>query len=58
MKCDVCDGQGTLARGGFHKRNPVAIARIVGRWSLQSPDSFNIGWQSYMSFKPKCCRLL
>lgn len=34
MKCDVCDGQGSLARGGFHKRNPVAIVRIVGEWLL------------------------
>jgi hypothetical protein len=32
MKCDVCDGQGSLARGGFHKRNPVAIARVVGEY--------------------------
>ncbi|KAG0591249.1 hypothetical protein M758_1G157200 [Ceratodon purpureus] len=30
VKCDVCDGKGSLARGGFHKRNPVAIERIVG----------------------------
>lgn len=30
VKCDVCEGQGKLARGGFHKRNPVAMVRIVG----------------------------
>ncbi|XP_073388546.1 uncharacterized protein [Physcomitrium patens] len=30
VKCEICDGQGSLARGGFHRRNPVSIARIVG----------------------------
>ncbi|KAG0579906.1 hypothetical protein M758_4G134800 [Ceratodon purpureus] len=45
MKCDVCDGQGTLARGGFHKRNPVAIARIVGsKWTAMETT---FGWRHF-----------
>jgi hypothetical protein len=40
VKCDVCDGQGSLARGGFHKRNPVAIERIVGELLLAVIRSF------------------
>ena len=54
MKCDVCDGQGSLARGGFHKRNPVAIARIVGQWLLQSAFSFS----DWLSTWPRENRML
>lgn len=43
VKCDVCDGKGSLARGGFHKRNPVAIERIVGDSLFESSVPFN-GW--------------
>ena len=34
VKCDVFDGHGSLARGGFHKRNHVAIERLVGELLL------------------------
>lgn len=45
VKCDVCDGQGSLARGGFHKRNPVSIARIVGsKWTAMETT---FGWRHF-----------
>jgi len=45
VKCDVCDGQGNLARGGFHKKNPVAIARIVGsKWTAMEST---FGWRHF-----------
>ena len=42
VKCKVCDGQGSLARGGFHKRNPISIDRIVGEYCLVPSRSLYI----------------
>lgn len=31
VPCGQCGGSGRLARGGYHKRNPINAARIVGK---------------------------
>ncbi|CAI7732665.1 unnamed protein product [Closterium sp. NIES-53] len=34
VECACCDGVGTLARGGFQKKNPVSVSRIIGsKWT-------------------------
>ena len=50
VKCKVCDGQGSLARGGFHKRNPISIDRIVGEYRLvpsRSLYNLDMHWNSW-----------
>lgn len=43
--CEQCEGKGMLRKGGYHKRNPVTITRIVGsRWTAMERT---FGWRHF-----------
>ncbi|GJP67598.1 hypothetical protein CLOP_g24403 [Closterium sp. NIES-67] len=45
VECACCDGLGTLARGGFQKRNPVSVPRIIGsKWTAMERT---FGWRHF-----------
>ncbi|CAM6112074.1 unnamed protein product [Calypogeia fissa] len=43
--CDICDGKGKFNRGGYHKKNPVSVERIIGsKWTAM--EAF-FGWRYF-----------
>ncbi|XP_024532659.1 uncharacterized protein LOC112346931 [Selaginella moellendorffii] len=45
MACEQCEGRGTLALGGYHRKNPVDMARVVGsKWTAMERT---FGWRHY-----------
>ncbi|KAL4452629.1 hypothetical protein ABPG75_008291 [Micractinium tetrahymenae] len=45
VPCGQCGGSGRLARGGYHKRNPVNAARLVGsKWTAMERT---FGWRHF-----------
>eukprot|EP00252_Welwitschia_mirabilis_P010420 TRINITY_DN23691_c0_g1_i1.p1 TRINITY_DN23691_c0_g1~~TRINITY_DN23691_c0_g1_i1.p1 ORF type:complete len:220 (-),score=26.35 TRINITY_DN23691_c0_g1_i1:227-886(-) len=44
--CGKCNGKGKLGKGGFHKKNPVALHRIVGsKWTALETT---FGWRHFI----------
>eukprot|EP01018_Ginkgo_biloba_P038759 Gb_28552 [translate_table: standard] len=44
--CDKCDGKGNLARGGYQKKNPVDLDRIIGsKWTAMEAT---FGWRHFI----------
>ncbi|KAL3687771.1 hypothetical protein R1sor_014080 [Riccia sorocarpa] len=43
--CDKCVGEGKLSRGGWHKKNPVDLDRIIGsKWTAMEST---FGWRHF-----------
>lgn len=43
--CSGCAGQGRLPKGGYHRRNPVRVERLVGsKWTAMEPT---FGWRHF-----------
>ncbi|KAL2629864.1 hypothetical protein R1flu_014550 [Riccia fluitans] len=43
--CDKCIGEGKLSRGGWHKKNPVDLDRIIGsKWTAMERT---FGWRHF-----------
>ncbi|XP_057835065.1 uncharacterized protein LOC131045501 isoform X2 [Cryptomeria japonica] len=46
--CDKCDGKGSLGRGGYQKKNPVNLDRIVGsKWTARETT---FGWRHFIVY--------
>ncbi|KAG6556723.1 hypothetical protein Mapa_001666 [Marchantia paleacea] len=45
VSCDKCTGEGKLAKGGWHKKNPVDLDRIIGsKWTAMEST---FGWRHF-----------
>jgi tryptophan-rich hypothetical protein len=45
VQCTECSGTGRLPIGGYHARNPVTAARVVGsKWTAMERT---LGWRHY-----------
>eukprot|EP00899_Mesostigma_viride_P007799 jgi/Mesvir1/1701/Mv21160-RA.1 len=45
VPCAACDGKGALARGGYQKKNPVNLSRIIGSKWTACESTF--GWRHF-----------
>lgn len=46
VACDKCDGKGSLGRGGYQKKNPVDLNRIIGsKWTALETT---FGWRHFI----------
>jgi hypothetical protein len=39
VPCKECDGRGFLKRGGYMKKNPLNMSRIIGQWASSASAS-------------------
>lgn len=45
LPCERCEGRGNLSRGGYQKRNPISLDRIIGsKWTAMERT---FGWRHF-----------
>ncbi|KAL4853668.1 hypothetical protein ACK3TF_005387 [Chlorella vulgaris] len=51
VQCTQCGGTGRLARGGYQKRNPINVARVIGsKWTAMERT---FGWRHFRVMQKK-----
>eukprot|EP00884_Botryococcus_braunii_P018979 jgi/Botrbrau1/5765/Bobra.0134s0033.1 len=53
VSCQQCEGCGILRRGGYHQKNPVNLAKILGtKWTARHPT---LGRTHFHAAEKKAC---